>query len=125
MRSCACLCVFLTGVVLLPGCGPSSIAAVRGRVTCNGKPVGQARLIFNPAPRWDGDREPGKPATGVTDADGSYVLSTYKAWDGALVGKHQVTVKLDDTNPARCKRSKQVSLEVKPGGNELNIELNE
>ena len=29
---------------------------------------------------------------------------------------------LDDTNPARCKRYKELTFEVKPGANEFNIE---
>jgi hypothetical protein len=32
-------------------------------------------------------------------------------------------VTLDDTNPARCKRSKALTLEVKPGPNEFTIEM--
>jgi hypothetical protein len=115
--------VGLVGVLTLCGCGSSSIAPVTGRVTCKGKPVAEASLTFSPAPKTKGDQEPGKPATGFTDAEGIYVLSTYRNLDGALLGNHNVTVVLDDTNPARCPRQKQLTLEVKPGANEFNIEL--
>lgn len=94
------------------------MATVKGRVTCYGKPVKEAAITFSPAPRSQDDREPGKPATGFTDAEGNY-----RELDGALVGQHRVLVTLDDTNPARCKRSKQLALEVKPGSNTFDIEL--
>jgi hypothetical protein len=119
------LLVFLIAVVLLPGCGGRPMARVKGRVTCNGKPVASAALTFSPVPQSEGDLEAGKPATGFSDADGKYVLSTYKAHDGALVGKHRVTVALDDANPARCKRLTHLVREVGPGDNDLNVELNE
>ena len=112
-------------LVFLAGCGGPVMAPVKGRVTCNGKPVAEAAVTFNPAARSEEDKEPGKPATGFTDADGNYVLSTFKNYDGALVGKHRVTVMLDDTNPAKCKREKQFVREVRAGSNELAFELNE
>src|SRR5262245_18949006 len=115
--------VFLTGLLLLPGCGEGTMAPVKGRVLCDGKPVGQASVIFSPVPKSEADKEPGKPATGQTDAEGNYVLSTYKPFDGAHVGEHQVTVTLEVTNPARCKLSTKVVKEVKPGNNEVDIEL--
>jgi hypothetical protein len=118
------LLVVVVGLLLLPGCGGPSMAPVRGQVTCNGKPVKDAAITFSPVPKSEEDKEPGKPATGFTDGEGNYVLSTYKPLDGALVGQHRVTVSLDDANPARCKRSTQILLEVMPGTNELKIELN-
>src|SRR5262245_48594736 len=123
MTARAPLPVALAGLVFLTGCGGPSMAPVKGRVTCNGQPVRDAAITFSPVPRNADDKHPGKPASGFTDADGVYELSTHKPLDGALVGKHRVTVALDDTNPARCTREKQIELEVKPSGNELNIEL--
>src|SRR5262249_13168360 len=113
----------LLGLAALSGCGGRSLAPVRGRVTCNGKPVVAASITFSPVPGSEGDRDAGKPGTGFTDAQGSYQLSTYKPYDGALVGQHRVLVALDDTNHARCKKEKRTTLEVKPGPNELDIEL--
>src|SRR5262245_34579757 len=104
-------------VPLVAGCGQAGLARVKGKVTCNGKPVREAAITFNPAPRHDKDREPGKPATGFTDNEGNYVLSTYRPYDGALLGKHRVTVTLDDTNPARCSRYRELVLEVTAGTN--------
>jgi hypothetical protein len=101
------------------------MASVTGHVTCNGKPVGAAMIAFNPVSQSNDDRNPGKPATGFTELDGNYSLSTFKNYDGALIGKHRVTITLDDTNPARCKREKVVFREVNPGRNEVDIELND
>jgi hypothetical protein len=117
--------VFLMAIMLLPGCGRPSLARVKGRVTCNGKPVANAHLTFSPVPRSEGDLEAGKPATGFTDAEGSFVLSTYKPRDGALIGQHRVAVTLDDINPARCKRLTHLVRQVGPGDNDLTVELNE
>jgi hypothetical protein len=100
------------------------MAPVTGQVTCKGTPVKEAQITFAPFPRANDDKEPGKPGTGFTDSQGNYVLSSYRERDGALIGKHRVTVVLDDTNPARCPRLKELVLEVKPGANQLNIELN-
>jgi hypothetical protein len=99
------------------------MAPVKGRVTFNGKPVKEAAITFAPVPKTDKDKEPGKPATGFTDEDGYYELSTFEPLDGAIVGNHKVTVMLDDTNPARCDRLKELNTEVKPGGNQFDVEM--
>jgi hypothetical protein len=123
MRSRVCLLASLVGFTLLSGCNGPTMAPVRGRVTFKGKPVKEAAVVFSPVGKSADDNEPGKPATGFSDADGGYVLSTYKPLDGALVGKHRVTVSLDFSNPIRCSRRTTVTLDVKPGDNELDIEL--
>jgi hypothetical protein len=118
-----CLPAAFVGLALLPGCGGSSMAPVHGHMTWDGKPVKEAAIVFSPAPRSDKDKEPGKPATAFSDENGNYVLSTFKSYDGALIGSHNVTISLDATNPAKCKRSTRITLEVRPGDNELNIVL--
>lgn len=59
-------------------------ANVSGVVKLDGKPLSLGLVIFTP--------ELGRAATGPIQADGSYTLGTYKPGDGALVGKHCVTV---------------------------------
>jgi hypothetical protein len=114
----------VVGLTLIAGCGTETIAPVTGRVTFQGRSVAEASIAFSPAPRFEGDKEPGKPATGFTSADGRFVLSTYRPRDGALIGKHRVVVFLDDTNPTKCKRNKRFEVEVKPGANNLaDIEM--
>jgi hypothetical protein len=107
---------------LMAGCGGPRLAPVKGRVLFNGQPVKEAAITFSPVGQAD-QLETGKPANGFTDADGTFQLSTFKKYDGALVGPHTVHVSIDDTNPAKCKRSKALTLEVKPGSNDFTIEM--
>jgi hypothetical protein len=107
---------------LAAGCGGPTLAPVKGRVLFNGRPVKDAAVTFNPVGA-EGKLEAGKPGTGFTDENGEFVLSTFKNYDGGLVGHHTVQVSLDDTNPVKCKRSKAVGLEVQPGPNDFTIEM--
>jgi hypothetical protein len=120
MRTIAAL-VAITALVV-SGCGGPQMAPVKGRVTFNGQPVKEAQITFSPLGA-EGQKETGKPGTGFTDDEGNFVVSTFKNYDGALQGSHNVLVVLDDTNPAKCKRTKNVTLEVKPGSNEFTIEM--
>lgn len=113
----------LAALAFVAGCGGPSMAPVKGRITCNGKPVPQAALVFDPEPKTETDRLAGKPGTGFTDDDGNYVISTYKAFDGAQIGKHRVTVSLEDSNPARCPRKQHFAREVIAGDNVVDIDL--
>jgi uncharacterized GH25 family protein len=96
---------------------------VKGRVLCNGKPVKEAAVTFSPIASAADNLEPGKPGTGFTDEEGLFELSSYAAFDGAQVGEHDVRVVLDDTNPAKCKRALALKLEVKPGQNEFQLDM--
>jgi hypothetical protein len=107
---------------LTTGCGGPTVAPVKGRVLFNGQPVKEAAITFSPTTATS-QLETGKPGTGYTDENGYFELSTFKKNDGAIVGPHTVHVSLDDTNPAKCKRSKALSLEIKPGANEFTIEM--
>jgi hypothetical protein len=122
MRSRLIPILLAASVVPAWGCGTPNIAPVRGRVTCNGKPVPDAALIFSPVPKNENDRESGKAAAAGTDADGYFVLSTFKERDGALIGKHRVSITIDENAKIPCK-SKVIEVEIKPGDNEVNIEL--
>jgi hypothetical protein len=104
------------------GCGGPQMAAVRGKVVFNGAPVKEAQVTFSPVGAA-GQKETGKPATGFTTDAGVFELSTFRNYDGAIVGSHTVLVVLDDTNPAKCKRTKTVTLEVAPGSNEFTVEM--
>jgi hypothetical protein len=86
-------------IVAFSGCGGSNeyeTTPVSGVVTCQGKPVSNAFVNFTPLPdanRATGQR--GRPALGLTDSEGRFTLTTYNDGDGAIVGKHTVTVGLD------------------------------
>jgi hypothetical protein len=123
MRSFSLFLVALVVVGGLSGCGGPSMAPVKGRVMWKGKPVKEAQLTFSPQGKSADDKEPGKPGTGFTDDEGYYVLSTYRAEDGAHIGEHKVTIMVDDTNKARCKRLTQLKREVKSGANDFEFDL--
>ncbi len=70
----------------LIGCGGGGprLGAVRGTVTYKDKPVPNGTVLFVPAN--------GPTATGKINPDGTYTLTTYKAGDGAVLGRHMVVV---------------------------------
>jgi len=69
-----------------PGCGGGKVP-VTGTVQLDGKPIEGAVVTFHPA-----DQGKGQTATGTTDKDGVFHLSTTKPSDGALPGEYKVTV---------------------------------
>jgi hypothetical protein len=89
MRSCAAwaVAVFAASIMVVGGCGSGGAAsteAVTGTVTYNGAPVADASVTFTP--------EKGRPATGITDAGGKFTLTTNVVGDGAVAGKHKVSI---------------------------------
>jgi len=83
-------CIFVSAAV---GCqqNPYELAPVRGTVTIDGHPLSQAKVMFAPS-EVGTNPNPGKPAFGLLQPDGSFVLTTYKENDGAVIGEHWVTV---------------------------------
>ncbi len=79
-------------LALASGCGKSGpeTVPVAGKVTVDGKVVAGAAVMFLPTAG-------GRPATGVTDAEGAFRLETFKNFDGAVLGDHTVTVSLPET----------------------------
>ncbi len=88
-------CAILLGVATGCGEGQLATAPARGEIRIDGKPLANAYVVFTP--------EKGPCATAHSDDDGGFVLSTYRDGDGAVVGKHYVTVSArESTNePAR------------------------
>lgn len=74
------------------GCGGGEFAVTpaKGKVVCGGKPVSVGTVVFTPVGGEASGEDPGKPATATLKSDGTFVLSTYDAQDGAVVGKHRV-----------------------------------
>jgi hypothetical protein len=122
-------------LLLVAGCGGGAeqyeTIPVRGIVTCQGKPVANAIVNFTPlAAEGRAEGRPGRVALGMTDKEGRFTLSTYQDNDGAIVGRHVVTVGLnssDDsgTDPNRkfaCRdSSKEVTVEA--GMGEIKIDF--
>ena len=77
------LAVALLAAAVL-GCTQSDIVPVTGVVLFKGQPADQAEVMFNP--------KTGRIATGVTDANGRFMLSTAAPNDGALPGEYIVTL---------------------------------
>ena len=80
----------LAGVTLLAvtltGCGSSTkLLPAQGTVRAEGQPVAGALVTFR-------CEQPAKVATGTTDAQGRFQLTTYPDGKGAVAGKHRVTV---------------------------------
>jgi len=139
-----CLRVFLVlavaGVLATAiGCSKSGAAyrtaPVKGKVIYNGQPVTSGGIRLQPiAVPGASESNPGKPAGGEVRSDGTFVLSTYKDGDGAVVGRHKVSYipfsKGAETYEDKPEPSpylglvpKEQEVEIKPGQNELTIEL--
>ena len=71
-----------------------------------GKPLENARVVFVPM-------QGGAPASGISDKDGKYALTTFSAGDGAQAGSYGVRVaKYDGTPPPEAlEPAKQLTYE--------------
>jgi hypothetical protein len=74
-------------VLFFTGCGGKGpkTARVSGTVTMSGKPLPKVGVTFLPTKK-------GPAATGVTNENGEFTLTTTRKGDGAVLGKHKVTV---------------------------------
>ncbi len=99
----------LAPCLLVTGCGSAgpSLGEVHGRVTIDGKAVNTGRIMFHP--------ETGRSATGEIRSDGTYSLTTFKQDDGAMVGKHRITIKAVDVVP-NARPVGSTDLDQKQGG---------
>jgi hypothetical protein len=82
----AALLLIVAAVLPLAGCGASDKTPVEGTVTIDGEPLAEGRIGFYP--------KEGRPAYGEI-VDGRYTLTTLEPGDGALIGRHRVTVQAD------------------------------
>src|SRR5580704_11532058 len=76
----------------LAGCGYGrgfEVARVSGKVTLNGKPLSGATVALEPESKA---KDVGPGASGVTDADGTYSLTTIDGKQGATVGPNIVHI---------------------------------
>jgi hypothetical protein len=126
-------------LLALTGCGDDGpqMGQVTGTITHKGAPV-PCNIVFQPTD--------GRPSLGFADAQGKYTLQYLRGVPGAKVGQHRVFVTFSDTagpemELARAAGKATVSgdqaailakygpdkstltLEVKPGPQELNIAL--
>jgi hypothetical protein len=108
---------------MIAGCGGASgpdrpdRTPVSGTVTFAGVPVSDAIVVFSPATEGSG-----RGATGITDAEGNFVLGTFEKDDGAVSGEYIVLVSkleqqessvnaIDESDPAYNGEPTQAQLE--------------
>lgn len=71
----------------LAGCRPAGSAPTvpaAGRLTYQGKPLANIDVVFTPTQ--------GRRGSGTTNADGRFSISTFARGDGAVPGRHRVTL---------------------------------
>jgi hypothetical protein len=72
-------------LLVCAGCGAQRTSPVEGVVLLDGKPVAGASVQFVP-------QDKGRDATGETDKDGHFALSTFQPRDGAVPGSYKVII---------------------------------
>ena len=87
------------------------LAATSGVVTYQGNPVVDAQVVFVSSEKFEGRTW---PASSETDGDGKYVLTTAGVGQGALLGKHSVTITKRGLSPGAIPGSPAVGHESLP-----------
>lgn len=103
VRIVGCFCVAL----LAAGCGSgrsTKTHPVKGTVTYQGQPLPEVVVSFYP--------EQGRPAAGMTDAQGAFSLSTFDPKDGAPAGFYKVAI--NEPAPDRAEGDYSVPPEKPP-----------
>ena len=72
-------------LVFLTGCGNANTTAVEGQVLLDGKPFAGASIQFVAQGK-------GHDATGETDKEGHFIMSTFEPKDGMLPGSYKVVI---------------------------------
>lgn len=110
------------------GCGGSNMARVKGRLVMNDQPMSfpptAAAVVFTPL-SGEGKPDPSKSYTAVVNEDGSFELL---ASGGELPsGRYQISIQATGKLGAQLKKfaepTSPVRRELKPGGNELVLDL--
>jgi len=119
--------VCLASILAFCGCSRSGpdLAPVSGRVTLNGKPVENIKVMFHP----DGEKS---PSLGRTDKDGAYLLRYKRGVEGGSVGWNVVRLQTvtEVTHGPQLVPQKYISgsdlrREVKAGNNTFDFELSQ
>jgi hypothetical protein len=87
LKSYAGSAALLAVMVCLAGCAPDGpeVVEISGVATRGGNPVPNIELTFHP--------DFGRPSWGVTDEQGRFELHYTRQQDGAVVGRHKVTIR--------------------------------
>ena len=85
-RSSLLAVVAVAMIAAATGCSKTpAVVPVSGKVLYNGKPMPYGYVLFQP--------EQGQPAEGEIQSDGSFQLSSYGPKDGAVPGRHKISVR--------------------------------
>ncbi len=82
--------LIVVGILMFfqPGCGGPSdqpeLGQVTGTITLDGKPLSGTAVVFQP--------DNGRPAKGITDAEGKYELTYIRQTKGTKVGPNRVEI---------------------------------
>ncbi len=79
-------------ILCLCGCNSSGTLPVAGQVLLDGNPLPNASIQFVP-------QGTGRDATGATDAQGNFVMSTNEPRDGVMAGTYKVVITAMATAP--------------------------
>lgn len=91
----------VVAVLLVAGCGSrTKLGTVEGTVTLDGKPLPSAMVSFHPV-------QGGRQSFCRTDANGHFQLRYVANENGALIGKHKVTVTTACAEGAAAKYDKE------------------
>ena len=119
------------------GCSgnPAPTYPVQGTVRLDGKPMARGTVLFEPAePGPDGKVHSARATIGP---DGTYRLSTFGQYDGAVAGRHHAVVLASSANPESTggtaepvlptkygsPRTSGLEYEVMPQSNTIDIDL--
>jgi hypothetical protein len=121
-------------ITLVSGCGGLEefpVAKVTGVVQCEGKPLGNVQVFFEPLVDG-GSAIVGKQGYATANEKGEFTVTTYNDGDGAVVGKHKVHVLAPNAEYNRgfkcnCEldsETKPILIEVKKGeANKFTLDL--
>jgi hypothetical protein len=101
--------IVLVAAALVAGCGGGvpddapQVVPVKGKITRKGAPLAGVSVQYSPKDVPAGGNR--TSSTGATDENGEYELIFSRTQNGAVPGKHQVTLTLgdgfDDNNPTK------------------------
>lgn len=106
-------------LLFLAGCGGGGgvegVVSAGGTVTLDGKPVSGATVSFAP------DGAAGRHATGLSDENGKFQLTTLVPGDGAVPGRYKisvskVTVTVDNKPTSQEEGMRQIKERLQKGG---------
>jgi hypothetical protein len=118
-------CVSMCLTTVSSGCGGGAtdmpeIGEVHGKITLDGQPLSGVKIYFKP--------QTGRESIAIADEAGAFEAIYLLNEPGVKIGPCSVTVAWDEESPGapipeKYGASSTLTLDVKPGDNEFNIEM--